>query len=305
MKFMNESNIRAIIAMIMAFIMTFSLFAIELQATEEESYTMITSLSDIVSGGRYLLTRDAVYGSGLYRTRIVAMVPKYPAGSDSNFDYYNCVPTVEITPPDGLLWIIETFGDGYSIRKDGGGTYDYINIGVSNNTLTLGARQALAIDSSGETFTISNGSQFIRFTNAYTTSSGYITCFQSSTATLMRDFQIYRYGSDVVEPTQTPEPIATTSKAVRVNDTTVVLKISTDADIPDDNLIHVALYDENDMLLDYILVPILKEEAKEEFSKFYVVLKDNNNADYAKVFIWKDSMEPVSVVDKVLISEIE
>jgi len=296
----NEINMRTT-AIIMAFVMTFSLFAIELQATEEESYTMITSLSDIVSGGRYLLAMDifSYSGSDTRPPRTVAMKNYPPAGLDVNFDFTEYYYNVLEVPTVGHLWIIETFGDGYSIKVDGGGNNSYINIG--EGALTLGERQELAINMSQIFFTINNpdNGYYISFAISYS-------CFRSSViATLNIGFIIYRYGDDVVEPTQTPEQIATTSKAVRVNDTTVVLKVSTDADIPDDNLIHVALYDENDVLLDYILVPIMKEDGEEEFNKFYVVLKDNNNADYAKVFIWKDSMEPVSVADKVLISEIE
>ena len=92
------------------------------------------------------------------------------------------------------------------------------------------------------------------------------------------------------------------SKAVRINNT-IVLKVSTDIDIPDDNLIHVALYDSNSHLIDYILVPIIEES--QSINSFYVVFKDNIDADYLKVFIWKDSMDPLSIADKVPISTID
>ena len=92
-------------------------------------------------------------------------------------------------------------------------------------------------------------------------------------------------------------PINATSKATRINGK-IVLAVSTDTDIPDDSLIHVALYDGKDMLVDYILVPILKDD--EEFKRFYVVLEDEESvAAYAKMFIWEQDMMPRIVANKV------
>ena len=95
--------------------------------------------------------------------------------------------------------------------------------------------------------------------------------------------------------------ITTTSKAVRINGN-IVLKVNGDVDIPDDNLIHIALYDESNRLVDYILVPIMEES--QTINSFYIVFKDNKDADFAKVFIWKQGMNPVSIVDNIPILEI-
>lgn len=95
--------------------------------------------------------------------------------------------------------------------------------------------------------------------------------------------------------------ITTTSKAVRINGN-IALTVDTNAYIPNNHFIHVALYD-NNKLVDYILVPILEEERA--LKHFYVVLKGNQDADYAKVFIWTASMEPVSIADRIPISEFE
>ena len=96
--------------------------------------------------------------------------------------------------------------------------------------------------------------------------------------------------------------ITTTSKAVRINGN-IVLTVDTDVEIPDDNFIHIALYDEQNKLVDYILIPIITED--KTLGHFYVVFKDNANADYVKVFIWKQSMNSVSIADKIPISTIE
>ena len=91
------------------------------------------------------------------------------------------------------------------------------------------------------------------------------------------------------------KPIITNSTAVIINNH-IVFTINTDTYITS-QFMHIAVYNQN-KLLDYITVPILGEHPQ---NKFYVVLKSIQDADYSKVFIWKDceSMEPLSDAETV------
>ncbi len=65
-----------------------------------------------------------------------------------------------------------------------------------------------------------------------------------------------------------------------------------------DKMLHIALYNKDDILLDYIIVP-----TKDVWTHTNVVFSENKEAEYAKVFLWntKEAIEPVSKAETVVL----
>ncbi|MGN0181578.1 MAG: hypothetical protein ACI4DP_04085 [Candidatus Ornithomonoglobus sp.] len=76
------------------------------------------------------------------------------------------------------------------------------------------------------------------------------------------------------------------SSASRINGN-IVLTVSSNADISS-KVLHAALYDNNNNLIDYIIVP-----AKISSNFAYIIFDDNIKAAYAKVFLW-DSLSSIT-----------
>lgn len=73
-------------------------------------------------------------------------------------------------------------------------------------------------------------------------------------------------------------------------------------DISDDYTLHIALYDNQNTLCDYLSIP-----NERRLKDVFAVYPDNDNAAYAKIFTWysTDSIEPVSTCETVTIERSE
>lgn len=73
-------------------------------------------------------------------------------------------------------------------------------------------------------------------------------------------------------------------------------------DISDDYTLHIALYDNQNTLCDYLSIP-----NERRLKDVFAVYPDNDNAAYAKIFTWysTDSIEPVSTCETVTIERLE
>lgn len=88
-----------------------------------------------------------------------------------------------------------------------------------------------------------------------------------------------------------------TSSTAKRSNGVIVLNTDINQDISK-KLLHIALYNAEGVLLDYMMIPTTKSN-----NNAYVVFKDNPNASYAKVFVWNSavSMKPEANAEKVLI----
>lgn len=89
------------------------------------------------------------------------------------------------------------------------------------------------------------------------------------------------------------DEITTVSTAKRVGSNIVLT--TTASEIIKDKVLHIALYDKNDVLIRYMQIPTSASE-----KTAYVVFEDNASAEYAKVFVWDtvDQMIPVANAEK-------
>lgn len=90
--------------------------------------------------------------------------------------------------------------------------------------------------------------------------------------------------------------LSTESHAERIG-SNIVMTV-TASDIITDKVLHIALYDDNGALVRYMQVPASQSERTA-----YVVFADEDNAKYAKVFIWNSlgQMTPSAEAEKVVI----
>ncbi len=98
-------------------------------------------------------------------------------------------------------------------------------------------------------------------------------------------------------PDVNPDTILKTeSYAERIGDN-IVMTV-TASDIITDKVLHIALYNDNGTLVRYMQVPVSQSE-----KTAYVVFADENNAKYAKVFVWESigQMTPSTEAEKVVI----
>lgn len=103
----------------------------------------------------------------------------------------------------------------------------------------------------------------------------------------------YPYLKAFYEDVETPITISSLSA---VNGKLVIdTKIT---DISDDYTLHIALYDNQNRLCDYLSIP-----NERQLKDVFVVYPDNGNATYAKIFTWysTDNIEPVSTCETVSI----
>lgn len=87
---------------------------------------------------------------------------------------------------EGMLWEVAPYGSGYSIKAAQGAEDAYLRI--DGSAITFGEAQALQITVSDGYFFISNGSNYIRFTNSYNNTS----CFTAGTSTSSRNVIFYK-----------------------------------------------------------------------------------------------------------------
>ena len=103
----------------------------------------------------------------------------------------------------------------------------------------------------------------------------------------------YPYLKAFYEDVETPITISSLSA---VNGKLVIdTKIT---DISDDYTFHIALYDNQNRLCDYLSIP-----NERQLKDVFVVYPDNGNATYAKIFTWysTDNIQPVSTCETVTI----
>lgn len=106
--------------------------------------------------------------------------------------------------------------------------------------------------------------------------------------------------TEPTEPAETEEPdteLTTESKAERIGGNIVLT--TTASELITDKVLHIALYDANDRLVRYIQVPASASE-----KTAYVVFEDDDNAEYAKVFVWDSigEMTPAAEAETVEIN---
>lgn len=93
------------------------------------------------------------------------------------------------------------------------------------------------------------------------------------------------------QPTMVP---LTNTTATLIGET-IVMNIQTTIKFQN-RFVHIALYNQSNQLLDYIILPV-----SELSDKFYVVLKNNQSASQAKIFVWNtlENIQPTAQYETV------
>ena len=164
-------------------------------------YVKVDSVNEL--SGKYVVVMQNIHpttGVGANQSGLsVAAKTSYLSGYEENLDYaiFNAEDNESC---DGLVWEIQSYGSGYSIKADGSSSY----LRIDGSELTLGEAQALKIEKSGSYFNIYNGSNYIRFTNSFNSKS----CYTAGTGSSSRDIVLYKVvktESTGPGPTQPPE----------------------------------------------------------------------------------------------------
>lgn len=86
------------------------------------------------------------------------------------------------------------------------------------------------------------------------------------------------------------EPKVYTSSSMEIIENKLCFDITAAPSVSVD-AIFIGLYNENNQLLDFNIIPV-----KKDLSNFYVVINNKENVDYAKIFVWSNlnSLTPIS-----------
>jgi hypothetical protein len=169
-----------------------------------ETVTFYEPAAALAPGARYVLAMKGIAPLGGSSMQ-VAMRTAPPAGAPANLGYapFEAAPD---EPNEGLLWTVESYGDGYAVRAADGGEESYLNVSTSANRITLGVRQALAIAAVSGGFTICAGNYYVRFTNSYNPGGGAVSAFTSGTSSASSTFVFYEVVTEAVTvPPEEPE----------------------------------------------------------------------------------------------------
>lgn len=190
-------------------------------------YVQADSVNEL--SGKYVIAMQNIHpttGVGANQSGLsVAAKTSYLSGYEENLDYaiFNAEDNESC---DGLVWEIQSFGSGYSIKADGSSSY----LRIDGSGLTLGEAQALTIEKSGSYFNIYNGSNYIRFTNSFNSKS----CYTAGTGSASRDIVLYKVvktESTGPDPTQPPEADITPPEGEPIFTLAAISDIHTDAGI--------------------------------------------------------------------------
>lgn len=179
---------------------------------EDEAVIRQISPQEIQSGGEYIFAATSIQDSyGVGKTPALSNLGN---GYDTNnvriaspFD-----GTVE-TAYDTVIWTVEAYEDGHSLKAYSvEGVESYLNITGGDGTeaaLSLGAKQALTLEVSGNTVTISRNIGGVKYYLRFT--GGHGTGFEADKATSSNTFYVYAVNPgkipsvpDVEEERETP-----------------------------------------------------------------------------------------------------